>query len=135
MHTYVSFPGRLFLINRRKIDSKYIHFVASTLYIWDKFLLWPEHILVRVRIFFLSAHCACTSLLWHHIVDFCYKIRLLNLFFNKNLLFILIGSSYWFWWWKQCSQQKYIFTSRWWNMEPYSINCWQKLTHNLLQQK
>lgn len=34
MHTYVSFPGRLFLINRRKID-----FVASTLYIWDKFLL------------------------------------------------------------------------------------------------
>lgn len=39
MHTYVSFPGRLFLINRRKIDSKYIHFVASTLYIWDKFLL------------------------------------------------------------------------------------------------
>lgn len=30
MHTYVSFPGRLFLINRRKIDSKYIHFVAST---------------------------------------------------------------------------------------------------------
>lgn len=74
MYIYVFFFGRLFLINRRKIDLKYIYFVVFILYIWDKFLLWFEYILVRVGIFFLSVYCVYIFLFWYYIVDFCFNI-------------------------------------------------------------